>query len=184
MVYVPMDSAVMVPTRAIEPVDNRLRLVTYNIRKGKGADGRSAMLARLGPALGVHNPDLLLCQEVFHCRQTGLSQSANLAEALSLESYYGANKFRRVGHHGNTTFTRLAVQGFKNHDISTNFIERRGALYVLGLLLALMAYVPLLNILAPVVFGLAFIRYLLGALIEVRYSAHAKKELGHGNGRA
>ena len=41
---------------------------------------------------------------------------------------------------------------------------RRGALYVLGLLFALAAYVPLVGFFAPVVFGLAFIHYLLGAL--------------------
>ncbi|HVL36498.1 MAG TPA: EI24 domain-containing protein [Burkholderiales bacterium] len=44
------------------------------------------------------------------------------------------------------------------------FRAHRRSLYVLGLLLALMAYVPLVGLVAPVVFGLAFIRYLLGAL--------------------
>lgn len=48
------------------------------------------------------------------------------------------------------------------------FRERRAALYLLGFLLALMAYVPLVGFLGPVVFGLAFIRYLLGALQESR----------------
>jgi CysZ protein len=48
------------------------------------------------------------------------------------------------------------------------FRERRGALYLLGLLLAIMAYVPFLGFLGPVVFGLAFIRYLLGSLQELR----------------
>jgi CysZ protein len=48
------------------------------------------------------------------------------------------------------------------------FRERRGALLVLGLLLALIAYVPFVGFIAPVVFGLAFIRYLLGALQETR----------------
>jgi hypothetical protein len=48
------------------------------------------------------------------------------------------------------------------------FRERRGGMYVLGLLLALAAYVPLIGFLAPVVFGLAFIRYLLGALEATR----------------
>ena len=53
------------------------------------------------------------------------------------------------------------------------------ALYVLGLLLALLAYVPLVGFVAPVVFGLAFIRYLLGALecALARYRAHPNKEL-------
>jgi CysZ protein len=48
------------------------------------------------------------------------------------------------------------------------FRERRGALLLLGLLLALLAYVPFVGFIAPVVFGLAFIRYLLGALQELR----------------
>jgi hypothetical protein len=48
------------------------------------------------------------------------------------------------------------------------FRERRGALYMLGFLLALLAYVPLVGFIGPVVFGLAFIRYLLGALQEFR----------------
>jgi CysZ protein len=61
------------------------------------------------------------------------------------------------------------------------FRERRGALYVLGLLLALLAYVPVIGLFGPVLFGLAFIRYLLGALIEVRYDPNANKELGRGN---
>jgi hypothetical protein len=41
---------------------------------------------------------------------------------------------------------------------------RRGGLYALGALLALAAYVPLLGFFAPVLFGLAFIHYLLSAL--------------------
>ena len=39
---------------------------------------------------------------------------------------------------------------------------------MLGLLLALAAYVPIVGFFAPVVFGLAFIHYLLGALAEAR----------------
>jgi len=51
------------------------------------------------------------------------------------------------------------------------FRERRSALYVMGFLLALLAYVPFVGFIGPVVFGLAFIRYLLGALQELRASA-------------
>jgi endonuclease/exonuclease/phosphatase family metal-dependent hydrolase len=112
-------------------VTNPIRVITYNIRKGKGADGRSAIeMAEFAKALSHHDADVLLCQEVFHCSRTGASQSGVLASAMGLESYYGANKFRVIGHHGNTTFTRLHVDRFVNHDISTNRIERRGALYV------------------------------------------------------
>jgi len=63
------------------------------------------------------------------------------------------------------------------------FRERRGTLYLLGFLLALLAFVPFVNFIGPVVFGLAFIRYLLGALETIRrdYRAHPNKELAAGN---
>lgn len=59
------------------------------------------------------------------------------------------------------------------------FSEHRGALYLMGFLLALIAYVPILGIFAPVVFGLAFIHYLLGALAA--YRADTNKSLVAGN---
>jgi hypothetical protein len=62
------------------------------------------------------------------------------------------------------------------------FSARRGALYVMGLLLALVAYVPLAGFFAPALFGLAFIHYLLAALAEERgYRADANKPLDRGN---
>jgi hypothetical protein len=48
------------------------------------------------------------------------------------------------------------------------FRARRGALVGLGMLLALLAYVPLLGVVAPVFFGLAFTHYLLGELEALR----------------
>jgi hypothetical protein len=48
------------------------------------------------------------------------------------------------------------------------FSARRGALYLLGAVLALLAYVPLVGFLAPVLFGLAFIHYLLAELEALR----------------
>jgi hypothetical protein len=48
------------------------------------------------------------------------------------------------------------------------FRSRRGPLYMLGALLALAAYVPILGLFAPVLFGLAFIHYLLSALAVER----------------
>jgi len=110
---------------------HEIRLMTYNIRKGKGANGRAKnSMPRLGQALDGLKVDLLLCQEVFHGESDGSSQSAALAQSLQMSCYYGANKFRQIGHHGNTTFTRLKVERFENHDISTNRLEKRGALYL------------------------------------------------------
>jgi hypothetical protein len=50
------------------------------------------------------------------------------------------------------------------------FAARRGALFALGAVLALLAYVPLVGFAAPVLFGLAFIHFLLGEL-EARRQA-------------
>ena len=63
------------------------------------------------------------------------------------------------------------------------FREHRGSLLGLGFLLALAAYVPFLGFVAPAVFGLAFIRYLLGALEAIRrdYRPDPNKELAAGN---
>jgi CysZ protein len=59
----------------------------------------------------------------------------------------------------------------EREEMARLFRERRGALWLLGLLLALLAYVPFVGFIGPVVFGLAFIRYLLGALQEIRGGA-------------
>jgi endonuclease/exonuclease/phosphatase family metal-dependent hydrolase len=108
----------------------RLRLVTYNIRKGKGASGRSTDgVGELGRALSDFSPDLVLCQEVFHGHTPPSSQSEELAALLGLACTYEPNKLRRVGHHGNATFSRHPIEHAQNYDISTNRLERRGALY-------------------------------------------------------
>jgi CysZ protein len=48
------------------------------------------------------------------------------------------------------------------------FASRRKALYGLGVTLALLAYVPLVGFMAPVLLGLAFIHFLLGELEVLR----------------
>lgn len=50
------------------------------------------------------------------------------------------------------------------------FASRRGTLFVMGAVLALLAYVPFVGFVAPVLFGLAFIHFLLGEL-EARRQA-------------
>jgi endonuclease/exonuclease/phosphatase family metal-dependent hydrolase len=108
-----------------------LRLITYNIHKGRGALGRrSHDVSGIGTALAVEACDLLLCQEVFHAHDRAPAQSAELAAALDLTVAYAANKHRRRGHHGNATLSRLELAEHRNFDLSQNSVERRGALYV------------------------------------------------------
>ena len=65
-------------------------------------------------------------------------------------------------------------------EMASIFRERRGGLWLMGVLLALLAYVPFVGFIGPVVFGLAFIRYLLGALQESRASAIIPHPPGRG----
>ena len=107
-----------------------MRLMTYNIRKGKGASGRAPFrVSDLGQVLCANALDLLLCQEVFHDSRRGVAQSDELASQVGLCACYGANRVRKVAHHGNATFTRYPVLLSENYDVSTNLLERRGVLY-------------------------------------------------------
>jgi hypothetical protein len=53
-------------------------------------------------------------------------------------------------------------------EMAAIFRERRAGLYLLGLLLALAAYIPLVGFFVPAFFALAFIHYLLAALAARR----------------
>ena len=53
-------------------------------------------------------------------------------------------------------------------EMSAIFRSRRGALYALGVLLALVAYVPIVGLFTPVLFGLAFIHFGLDELHALR----------------
>lgn len=106
---------------------DRIRLVTYNIRKGKGASGRlDGCVSNIGEALKAFAPNLVLCQEVFH---SDVKQSARLGEALGLQPHYGPNRRRKKGEYGNAILSAFPAEAVKNHDVSTNVIERRGVLY-------------------------------------------------------
>jgi len=54
------------------------------------------------------------------------------------------------------------------HEMRTIFSRRRAAMYLLGVVLALVAYIPVIGLFAPVLFGLAFIHYLLAELAVLR----------------
>ena len=53
-------------------------------------------------------------------------------------------------------------------EMHTLFSSRRGSLYLLGLFLALVAYVPVIGFFAPMLFALAFIHFGLASLAELR----------------
>jgi hypothetical protein len=68
-------------------------------------------------------------------------------------------------------------------EMSRVFARGRIGIYVLGVLLALVAYVPLVGFFAPVLFGLAFIHYLLGELKALREAPIDGVVIDGGTGR-
>jgi CysZ protein len=58
-------------------------------------------------------------------------------------------------------------------EMMTVFRRYRGSLYVLGVIVSLLSYVPLAGLVVPVVAGLAFIHYCLGRLAILRSGAGA-----------
>lgn len=110
----------------------RLRVVTYNIHKG-----RSALMGREslnGLRLGLHGlrPDLVFLQEV-QGRNDDVSlldaQHESLAAALRLQMAYGRNAVRHRTDHGNAFLSRYPILGYENQDISDHRLEQRGLLH-------------------------------------------------------
>jgi endonuclease/exonuclease/phosphatase family metal-dependent hydrolase len=89
----------------------RLRLMTYNIRHGRGVDGR-VDLGRIADVIREHDPDVVLLQEVDHYRfRTGtVDQSDVLARRLGMDARFAAcMDHDDDGHYGIATLTRVPV---------------------------------------------------------------------------
>lgn len=110
-----------------------IRVVSYNIHKGKSALGSRESLSDL--RLGLHGlrADLAFLQEVQgrNARQGTLdAQHEMLAAALRLESAYGRNAVREHTDHGNALLSRFPILSIDNEDISDHKMEQRGLLHV------------------------------------------------------
>lgn len=112
---------------------SRIRVVSYNIHKGRSGLLSRARLNEL--RLGLHGlaPDLVFLQEV-QGRNAKLgaldAQHESLAAALGLNVAYGCNAIRRYSAHGNALLTRFPVLSHENQDISDHRMEQRGLLHV------------------------------------------------------
>lgn len=112
---------------------SRIRVVSYNIHKGRSGLLSRARLNEL--RLGLHGlaPDLVFLQEVqgSNARLGALdAQHESLAAALGLNVAYGCNAIRRHSAHGNALLTRFPVLSHENQDISDHRLEQRGLLHV------------------------------------------------------
>ncbi len=109
-----------------------IRVVSYNIHKGRSASGRRDSLYDL--RLGLHGlrPDLVFLQEVQGRNERSNvlhAQHESLAAGLHLEAIYGRNAIRESTDHGNALLSRFRILGYENQDISDHRMEQRGLLH-------------------------------------------------------
>ncbi len=111
------------------PSVETLRVLTWNMHKGRDRKNVPVPMERLAEALASTGADVLLLQEVFHAAE-GLAQSVELATLLGMQAAYVPNSRYARGHHGNAILARVAPARVRHRDISTNSYERRGLLHV------------------------------------------------------
>ncbi|HVT98929.1 MAG TPA: endonuclease/exonuclease/phosphatase family protein [Acidobacteriaceae bacterium] len=120
------------PSRANHPhTADRLRVVTYNVHKCRGLDGR-VLPHRILRVLEEIDADVIALQEVV-CREEKSAerhQARYLAERLGLFCELGENRRHRGGAYGNVLLSRYPILHARNHDISVPGRERRGCLHV------------------------------------------------------
>lgn len=108
-----------------------MRLITYNLHKGRGYGRRRRqdILIEAMQATAELRPDLLLCQEVFHGKDHSLPQSGFITAQIGHPHVFAANAFYERGCHGNATFARFPVAAQRNVDVTESFLEKRGILH-------------------------------------------------------
>jgi endonuclease/exonuclease/phosphatase family metal-dependent hydrolase len=107
----------------------RFRVLTYNIHKAIGVDGKFAP-ERIVEILRHHNADVVLLQEVdrFRPRSGRLDLASYLARQLDYRyRAVGMNVFFKHGKYGNATLSRHPIGRQRNIDLTIGRAKRRGA---------------------------------------------------------
>lgn len=109
-----------------------IRVVSYNIHKGRSATGSRESLSDLRLGLYGLRPDLLFLQEVQGRNEQRISLDAQhefLGAALCMNAAYGCNAVRAQTDHGNALLSRFPILRHENQDISDHKMEQRGLLH-------------------------------------------------------
>lgn len=95
-----------------------LTVMTYNIRHGKGMDGK-LNLDRIAATIATVAPDLVGLQEVDHLlpRSRFQRQAARLGRKLGMYHVLGANLNFFLGRYGNAILSRYPIYGYQNHHL-------------------------------------------------------------------
>lgn len=109
----------------------KLSLLTYNIHRAIGLDGRFRP-ERIVEVLQHHDADVVLLQEVDDGapRSRKLDLAAELASAAGYEHFAaGYNVRLSVGRYGNATLSRHPIVEQRNIDLTISRLKKRGCLH-------------------------------------------------------
>jgi len=98
-----------------------LRIVTYNVHKCRGLDGRTSA-ARVADVLSDVDADVIALQEVLD------HQAESISAALRLPFALGENRKHRGFGYGNVVLSRFPIAASRNYDLSVVGREARGCL--------------------------------------------------------
>lgn len=99
----------------------RLRVMTYNVHKCRGMDGRTDAV-RVAGVMREIGADIIALQEVLS------HQAEAISAELGLPYYLGENRQHHGYAYGNVVLSRLPVEMTRNYDLSVRGREERGCL--------------------------------------------------------
>jgi endonuclease/exonuclease/phosphatase family metal-dependent hydrolase len=106
-----------------------MKIVTYNIHKGRGIDGRTS-IKRIGEVLKEVNADIIALQEIYSGENGNHGQIETLAATLELNAAFGCTRHHKGQPYGNAILTRWPIIQSHDMDLSWAHRERRGCIRV------------------------------------------------------
>jgi len=104
-----------------------MKIVTYNIHKGRGIDGRVS-IKRIAEVLAGMNADIIALQEIYSGSNGKPGQIEALASILDLNAAFGCTRHHKGEPYGNAILTRWPIIESHDMDISWAHRERRGCI--------------------------------------------------------
>jgi len=102
-----------------------MRIVTYNIHKARGMDGRIS-INRIINVLSELDADIIALQEVFAVSEAQAGQVETVASQLGLHSAFGRTRQHRGRPYGNAILSRWPILASCEMNISHGVREKRG----------------------------------------------------------
>jgi endonuclease/exonuclease/phosphatase family metal-dependent hydrolase len=101
-----------------------IRIVTYNIHKCRGLDGRT-MPDRIASVLATINADIIALQEVVGASALKPGQAQEIGAALGMGWVMAPTRHIRNALYGNVVLSRFPVKQHQQHDLSWKTCEPR-----------------------------------------------------------